>query len=206
MEELGVDREAGVPFSVRMAKALADPLRIKILVELSKRDMSPTQFFQRFGGGSVSRVDRHFKVLLRYGWLIKVEEKKGGKRRGGVEHFYRASRPVMFDNSSWAELPEPMQNSLTCQAFLTFMERVWSAMAAGTIDARDDRHVSWIPVAVDQLGWDNILTRVDALFEFIFEEQERAKPRLAASGETPIPMTIALAAFESPEEDGPKAP
>lgn len=190
-----------------MAKAMADPLRIKILSELSMRDMSPTQFFERFGGGSVSRVDRHFKVLLKHGWLVKVGEKTGGKRRGGVEHFYRAFRPaVLFDNESWSSLPKPMQNSVTGQWFSTLSERIWDAITAGTIDARDDRHVSWTPLDLDQLGWDNILPRVDSLFEFIFEEQGRAKLRMAESGEEPIPMIVALAAFESPREDGPKAP
>lgn len=206
MIESAAERETGLSNSVRLAKAMADPLRVKILLELSMRDMSPSQFFERFGGGSVSRVDRHFKVLLKYGWLVKVGEKTGGKRRGGVEHFYRAVRPALFDNESWATLPEPMRNSVTAQWFTTLSERVWTAMAKGTIDARDDRHISWTPLSVDQRGWDSIMPRVDALFEFIFEEQERAKRRMVDSGEDPIPMTIALAAFESPDDDGLKAP
>lgn len=194
----GVHSEA--PFTLRMAKAMADPLRIRILLELNQRDMSATQFFEQFGGGSVTRVYRHFKVLAEYGWLVKVGEKSGGERRGATESFYRATQPAMFDNESWASLPESMKNSVTYQAFETLTERVHEAMAAGTIDARDERHFSWTPTFLDQLGWENIVERVDAVFEFVFEEQDRAKLRMAESGEEAIPVTVALAAFESPSD------
>jgi DNA-binding transcriptional ArsR family regulator len=201
---LGVHSEA--PFTLRMAKAMADPLRIKILLELNQRDMSATQFHEAFGGGSVTRVYRHFKVLAEYGWLVKVGEKSGGQRRGATEHFYRATRPAMFDNESWASLPESMQNSVTWQAFETLMERVRDAMGAGTIDLRDDRHVSWTPAFLDQLGWENVVSRVDAVFGFLFEEQARAKLRMAESGEESIPVTVALAVFESPPDSFPARP
>jgi DNA-binding transcriptional ArsR family regulator len=181
-----------------MAKAMADPLRVKILLELSMRDMSATRFFEQFGGGSVTRVYRHFKVLADYGWLIKVGEKSGGQRRGATEHFYRATQPAMFDNTSWASLPASMKNSVTCQAFETLAERVREAIEAGTIDARDDRHFTWTPASLDQLGWDNVVAKVDEVFHFVFEEQERAKARMAESGEEPIPVTVGLAMFESP--------
>lgn len=68
------------PFTLRMAKVFAEPLRIKILAELNRQDMSATQFFEEFGGGSVTRVSRHFKVLSEYGWLAKVGEKSGGQQ------------------------------------------------------------------------------------------------------------------------------
>jgi len=40
----------------------------------------------------------------------------------------------------------------------------------------------------------------DELFAFALEERERAADRLAESGESPIMMTLAIAAFESPTE------
>jgi len=182
-----------------MAKVFADPLRIQILAELNTRDMSPKQFFEEFGGGSLSRVSRHFDVLAQYDWLVLVRKETGGKRRGATEHFYRATGPAMFDESTWPEVPEVLQNTFTWRAFVTYAERVKEAMKGGTIDARDDRHFTWTPVRLDEIGWKNTITRVDALFEFLLEEQDRARARLAESGEEPIPMTVGLAAFESPK-------
>lgn len=37
------------------------------------------------------------------------------------------------------------------------------------------------------------------MFHSLFEEQEAAKARMAKSGEEPIPMIVALTAFESPK-------
>ena len=54
---------------------------------------------------------------------------------------------------------------------------------------------------LDRQGWDNAVARVDALFHWFFEEQEEANLRMAESGEEPIPMTVALAAFESKDTE-----
>jgi hypothetical protein len=36
-----------------LAVVFAVPIRLKIVTELYQRDMSPTQFYEEFGGGSV---------------------------------------------------------------------------------------------------------------------------------------------------------
>ena len=53
----------------RLAVVFAVPLRLKIVTELYQREMSPTQFYKEFGGGSVSRVTKHFERLRATGWL-----------------------------------------------------------------------------------------------------------------------------------------
>ena len=71
-------------------------------------------------------------------------------------------------------------------------------MDAGTFDSRPDRHHSWTPLVLDQLGWDQVIAAVDALFHLLFDEQTAAKGRIAESGEKPVIATVYLAAFESP--------
>lgn len=192
--------KSSIPYSLRMAKVLADPLRIKIVLELGMRMMSPKQFFREFGGGSLTRVARAFEVLAEYDWLVLIETKTGGERRGGVEHFYRATQPALFDEATWPNVPGPVKNVFTGMVFSTLGERVNAAIEAGTIDERPDRHASWSPLLLDQQGWDNAIAKVDALFHWLFEEQAAANERMAESGEEPIPMTVALAAFESPKD------
>jgi hypothetical protein len=197
-----VDAQAGsttrLALIERLAKVFADPARVKILVECNKRIMSPSQFFEKFGGGSLTKVARHFRVLVKYEWLELVETKTGGRRRGGVEHLYRATQPALFDRNTWPGIPMSLRKAITAEAFETYAERVLEAMEADTIDARDDRHFSWTAVLFDQLAWENVIARMDALFEFMLEEQANARIRLAETGEEPIPATIAFAGFESP--------
>jgi hypothetical protein len=188
-----------VPYTLRVAKLMADELRMKVVMELNQREMSPKGFFEEFGGGSISRVSRAFDLLAEFGWLYQTRTETGGRRRGAVEHFYRATQPAVFYNDIWGPLPQSMKEMVSGGIFEEFGERVKEAMEAGTIDAREDRHFSWSPFRLDQQGWDNAIARVDALFHWLFEEQEQANLRIAESGEEPIPMTVALAAFESPK-------
>lgn len=198
MAKMQVDKKSQAPYLRRLAVVFADPLRLKIVTELHMREMSPTQFFEEFGGGSVSRVDRHFKTLAEHDWLRLVRQVSGGRRRGGTEHFYRAPELAVFDNETWSQLPYSIKVAFSWTIFEQFAERATQAMEASTFDARPDRHFTWTPIHLDQLGWERVIAAADALFEALFEEQADAKLRIAQSGEKPILATVALAGFESP--------
>jgi hypothetical protein len=193
------------PLMLRLSKVFADPLRMTILAECNTREMSPKQFYEEFGGGSLSRVSRAFEVLAEYNWLEPTRTETGGKRRGAVEHFYRATEPAVFDEAIWPDVPDSMKALVSWRILETLTRKAEEAMKAGTIDAREDRHLSWMPLRLDQQGWENVIARVDAIFHWLFEEQEDANARMAETGEEAIPMTVALAAFESPK-DTTKAP
>jgi len=195
-----VKNAVSLPLMTRLAKVFSEPLRIRIVAVLNTREMSPKEFHAEFGGGSLSRVSRHFDLLAEYGWIYLTKTETGGPRRGATEHFYRATGPAVFDEEIWPELPTSMKEMVSARIFEEFAERVRAAMEADTIDARENRHLSWIPLLLDQQGWDNAIAKVDALFHWFFEEQEEANLRMAESGEKPIPTTVALAAFESPKD------
>ncbi len=200
MDRQAMGPQLNVPYTQRLAKLMADELRMKIVVELNGREMSPKGFYDEFGGGSISRVSRAFDLLAEFGWLYQTRTETGGRRRGAVEHFYRATQTAVFYDDVWVPLPASMKEMISGGIFEELVERIREAMEAGTIDARDDRHFSWMPLRLDQQGWDNVIARVDAVFHFLLEEQTDADARMAESGEEPIPMTAALAAFESPRD------
>jgi hypothetical protein len=188
------------PLMLRLAKVFSDPLRMKILAECNMREMSPKLFHLEFGGGSLSRVSRAFDVLAEYEWLYQTRTETGGKRRGGVEHFYRATEPAVFDGQIWSDAPASMKELVSWRIFETLIQQAKEAMEAGTMDAREERHLTWTPLRLDQQGWQELVTRVDAMFYSLFEMQEEANRRMAESGEKPIPITAAFAVFESPED------
>jgi hypothetical protein len=128
-----------------------------------------------------------------------VEEKSGEARRGGVEHFYRATERAMFGTEAWQALPRSVRNHFSGVIFETYMERVIQAMEAGTLDASDERHFSWIPLRLDRQAWTEMISWLDGIFEGVTELQVQASLRMAKSGEEPIPATIGLAGFESPK-------
>lgn len=190
------------PFLRRLSIVFADELRLKIITELYMREMSPKLFFEEFGGGSITRVDRHFKRLSTHHWLRLIRKESGGKRRGATENFYRATELAVFDHETWSLLPYSIKVAFSWTIFKQFGERVGEAMKAGTFDARPDRHLTWTPIWLDQLGCARVIAAVDALFESLFEEQADAKLRIFKSEEKPILATVGLAAFESPTNLG----
>jgi len=198
-------RETLVPFPMRLSKVFADELCLKIVAELNLRQMSVTQFHREFGGAKVDGIRRRFNMLTRIGWLKRVHHETGGKRRGAIEYFYRATGPAIFDNGTWAEVPNSIKATNSWITFKQLAEQVREAMTAGTFDSRDDRHLTWSLLRLDREGWDKMIAAVDGLFAFILKEKDRAEDRLAGSGEEPIAMTVATVAFESPK-DSVKAP
>jgi hypothetical protein len=194
-----------VPFSQRIAKVFADDVSLEIVGETNLQEMSARQFHEEVGGAPVESIRRRFKMLADIGWLSKVSEKRGGKRRGATEHFYRATAPPVFDTQAWAAVPDSVKASYRWRTFEQLSDQVKEAIEAGTFEARTDNHLSWSLLRLDQQGWENVATAVEGLFTFIFEVQEQAKLRISSTGERPVTTTLALAAFESPK-DAAKAP
>lgn len=194
-----------VPFSQRLSKVLADDVSLEIVAETNLQEMSARQFHEEVGGASLESIRRRFKMLAENGWLSKVSEKRGGKRRGATEHFYRATAPPIFHTQAWVTVPDSVKASYRWRAFEQLSDRVKEAIDAGTFEARTDNHLSWSLLRLDRQGWENVATAVDALFHFACEVEEAAKARMASSGGKPVTADLALAAFESPK-DSEKAP
>jgi hypothetical protein len=196
MAKVSTGVKSRMAFLRRLSVVLAVELRIKIVTELYLREMSPKQFYEEFGGGSISRVDRNFKRLAEHGWLRYIRSETGGERRGATEHFYRATELAVFDNETWALVPYSMRVAISWRTFKILAERVRDALNARTLDARAESHLSWTTVVLDQGGWERVITAIDELFRSIFEEQEEAKLRISRTGEKPMVTTVALTAFE----------
>lgn len=192
------------PFHERLSPAIADEMCRRIVKELNLRPMSAARFHRAYGhefdNASYQSVLRRFKRLEKVGWLVRVPPPF---HKRSTEHFYRATIPVIHDNFMRPNLPDAA-NDPTCRAFQQLCGDVKEAMQAGTFDARTDRSVSWVFLALDRQAWGAVILELDELLDYIDDEQQRAAKRLKDSGESPIAMSIATAAYESPR-DAPKA-
>lgn len=185
----------------RLAVVFADPVRLKIVTELFRREMSPSQFFETYGGGSLPRVNRHFKRLEEHSWLRLVRKATGGRRRGSTEHFYRAPELAIIGEETWPSLPASIKAEFSWRTFEQLAERVKQALEAGTFDARVDRHLTWTPLGLDDEGRSRVIASTDSLFRLLLEEQADAKVRLGRSEGMPVYATVGLAAFDSPNRE-----
>jgi hypothetical protein len=185
-------------FTKRISKIFRSKTNLKIVTECSLREMSPSQFAAEFASEEASDVARRFRLLCEQGWLVKERSETGGRRRGATETFYRATRPAIFDTRCWAQVPPEIRKRNSWRIFEQLAEQTREAMDAATFDARPDRHHTWTPLVLDELGWKQVIEAVDGVFFAVLQEERAARERLAQSDEEPVIATVYLAAFESP--------
>jgi DNA-binding transcriptional ArsR family regulator len=73
--------------------------------------------------------------------------------------------------------------------------------------SREDRHLAWTPMLVDEQGWADITAELVALGDRVLEIQAASDERLTATGEPGIQVSVASMAYETPaDEAGHPAP
>lgn len=92
----------------RLVKALAHPLRVRILGLLDEKVMTPKQIAATLGL-RLENVSYHVRILRDFGF-IKLERKK--QVRGAVEHHYRAVERPQITPKVWDALPTAAQEAM----------------------------------------------------------------------------------------------
>jgi hypothetical protein len=177
----------------RLVKALCHPLREHILAVLNVRIASATEIGEEIGA-EVSSFYHHIEELERLGCIERVETRR---RRGAKEHFFRATRTVFFDDEAWAKLPDSLKGDIADHSLQLLFDDVLAAIEARTINARDDRHLSWVPGRFDELGWREVTDLMNESLTKLTRIQDESATRLLKSGEKGMPASVAMLAFES---------
>jgi len=184
----------------RLIKALAHPLRAHIFAALNEREASPSGIGREIDRDP-SKLNYHFEELEK---CECIELARTERRRGAIEHFYRAKAKFFFDDREWERLPMTLKLDLSMTFVQAIVDDVVRATKAGTFDARDDRHVSWTPVLVDEKGMGDLSAALMEALKRVFAIQAESAERMAASGEKAIPVTVAMLGFETPSGAPPR--
>jgi DNA-binding transcriptional ArsR family regulator len=179
----------------QLAKALAHPLRVRILTSLHKGISSPNQLSQELGE-PLGNVSYHVKTLLEYDCveLVKTEP-----RRGAVEHFYRATERAFFSDSDWAKIPASARKGISGVILESIGTDSTRALIAGKVDARTDSHVSHTALVIDEQGWNEITAMLAETLNRAIEIQEQAANRLAEGDAESLSTMLGILHFELPE-------
>jgi DNA-binding transcriptional ArsR family regulator len=177
-----------------MAKALAHPLRLEVLRVLGERIASPNELARELKV-DLSGVSYHVKVLREFGCieLVKTEP-----RRGATEHFYRRTRRGHFNDADWDELAPADREAISDLVVQSILVNLLGAQQAKTLDARKDRHLSWVPMNLDDEGFTELGSLLTATLEASFEIQANSAARLAAADDAGKPAMVGLMGFEAP--------
>ena len=179
----------------RMAKALAHPLRAKVLNRLNEGVASPNELSRELGE-PLGNVSYHVKALLELGCIELVDT---AQRRGAIEHYYRALTRARLDESAFKKLPASIRGELSGAVIEEAIGDIAKAFKAGTFDAREDRHASSERLVLDEQAWGELTTQLTALVERAGELQEQSAKRLkdGKSGGDEVATSLVIAAYQS---------
>jgi DNA-binding transcriptional ArsR family regulator len=163
----------------RLIKALAHPLRVRILSILETRDMaSPNEMADELGV-SLGVMSYHVRRLHALGFLELV---KRTPRRGAIEHHYRAKARPHVTDEGWAETPSIVKRAMVGASLQQITGFINAAAAQGGFD-RGDAHLSRTVVALDEEGWKELAGELARLMERVDQLQDEALERVKSAGE-----------------------
>jgi DNA-binding transcriptional ArsR family regulator len=179
----------------RMAKALAHPLRARILNRLNERVASPNELSRELGE-PLGNVSYHVKALLE---LRCVELVDTAQRRGAIEHYYRAITRARLDHGAFKKLPASVRGEISGMTVEEAIGDVAQAFKAGTFDARTDRHASFTRLSLDEQAFGELAAAVGTLLERALELQsESAGRRKNGNASDEVLTSLTLLAYEAP--------
>ena len=184
----------------QLAKALAHPLRVRILSSLHKGISSPNQLAQELGE-PLGNVSYHVKTLLEYDCveLVKTEP-----RRGAVEHFYRATDRAFLSDSDWEKIPASARKGISGSILESIGQSATEAMAEGTLAARSDSHLSDTPLQLDKQAWKELNKVLAETVDKATAIQKEASKRMGKDKDKAIQTKLAIMHFEVPTAEGGK--
>jgi DNA-binding transcriptional ArsR family regulator len=181
----------------RLVRALSHPLRVKILEVVQLRNASPSELTDLLSA-PLGNVAYHVRVLEKCGCIEQVAT---ARRRGAVEHYFRARPRSYIGHQDWRKVPKSLRDAVTGSALGSFFDRAADALEAGTMDSHDDTTLNWMPMAVDEAGWAEVAAVFEAAANRLEAIHALCRKRIEESEEEATPLVVGMAAFE-PAPDG----
>jgi DNA-binding transcriptional ArsR family regulator len=179
----------------RYVKALAHPLRIRILAMLADRVASPVQLAGHLDA-TLGTVAYHVRTLHGLGLVELVDTRQ---RRGATEHYYRAREHPRFPDDAWAGLAPVAKQRMLSAILQQIGQYVAGSAAAGGFD-HADAHMTRMSLRLDDRGFKQLAAASRKWLREAERIEEAAAARLdgASSGDSdgPIEGGVVVMVFE----------
>src|SRR3954462_3515926 len=124
------NRPPGETSEARIAKALAHPLRARILQRLGERVASPGDLAVELGA-PLGVVSYHVRMLRDYDCVELVRTEP---RRGALQHFYKATARPNLDEDQWRTLPAGLRKELAGESLQDLVDDLAAAADGGQLE------------------------------------------------------------------------
>jgi DNA-binding MarR family transcriptional regulator len=144
---------------------------------LDESVLSPSEIADRLDV-PIGNVSYHVRQLADLGLIKLVRETP---RRGAVEHHYTAEARPLITDKAWREAPEIVRRAMVGAALEEAGNAVNSAAIAGGF-SKDGAHVSRIPARLDERGWKQFSSELEAMMKRLRKIGEASEQRLRKAG------------------------
>lgn len=176
----------------KVVKALAHPLRVRLLATLDGRAASPSQLAKELGA-KLGTVSYHVRTLHNLNLLRLVREER---QRGAVEHYY-TSVDYAVSRNTWANMPIPVRRAVSSSSISQIGEEVSSAAFSGGFDDPFSSHMSRSTPKLDEEGARRLAEELDGLLAKVSAIEAASEERLRASGSEGKRHELVLMMFET---------
>jgi DNA-binding transcriptional ArsR family regulator len=191
------DRKHAAGVNAAIFKALSHPLRYRILTVLQERIASPTELAETLEEDRYT-VARHVRDLAEAGCIELVDT---DRRKGGTQHFYKATVSLLVDVEAAERLPRLLREAQTTQIVQLMIGDVIESIEARVMDSHPQRSLLRTNLVLDDEGIAESAEAAVLFWEELQEIQARAAGRLNEAGETGKNMSSGIMIFPAP--DGP---
>jgi DNA-binding transcriptional ArsR family regulator len=181
----------------RLVKALAHPLRIRILGVLEQRSATPKELAELLDV-QLENLSYHVRTLRDFGF-IKLERRRMVK--GAVEHRYGMVARPRITAAVWEQLPAMVREALDAAS----LEQIWdvvSRAAAQDKMSRPESHMARRVARLDGQGLADMSKVVGDAVDKLVEIEKQSAQRLRKHHGPEIPTVLIAMLFDAPDEDG----
>jgi hypothetical protein len=175
-----------------IAYVIKHPHRIDALAILNERTASLAEVAEIMRVPT-RKLEHHIKDLHDAGC---IEVARTERRRGAVEHYYRASLRPNISDEEWAKMSLQQRLEISRLVWGAITAEGIGALRAKTFDFREDRHLSWRILHLDEQGWLELVEEKRESLERTEAIQANAFRRMADSKEEAISVIGGAFAFE----------
>ena len=180
----------------RWARAVAHPLRVRLLSALSERELSPVLLARELGA-SLPTTAYHVRRLRQLGLVELVRTRR---RRGAVEHIYRARPHPRVSDAELRSLEGMPKQRLVAAVLDHLRVHAIHAAGAGGFD-RPEARLAHISLELDAHAWSQLARETARLLDAAERIASQAAERIASKPEAACPARLAVLLYEPALQD-----
>jgi DNA-binding transcriptional ArsR family regulator len=176
----------------RYVKALAHPLRIRIMALLEERDASPVQLAEHLDA-TLGTVAYHVRTLERLGLIEMVATHQ---RRGATEHVYAAREHPRISDQAWSATSPMAKHVMIASVLSQAGQYATQSATAGGFD-RSEAHFTRTALKLDEKGWIALSQAAEKWVAQVRRIEEQTQKRVGSSLDDTFDVGLVIMLFEA---------